>query len=170
MLTFGPLNHFRALTSHHITIPNIRPPYTRQVQFIAAALLYYQYQMYEGDRLTYSRSDPVTLGNIRIGTIKATNAHAAVPIGRLALPRCQGPLLNRSPTKKTRMNIGMVKATKAATAAIEKRAPAASDPPKTRSVMRMPMVVLNHTALTGVWVCLFTRLIQKEKGKQSSRA
>lgn len=119
---------------------------------------------------TYSRSDPVKLGRQRIGTIKATNAHAAAPMGTLNFPRCHGPRRKRLPTKKTRMKIGIVKATKAATAAIEKSAPAAREPPKMSNVMRIPMTVLNHTALTGVRVCLLTRLIQNEKGKQSSRA
>lgn len=68
------------------------------------------------------------------------------------------------------MKIGIVKATKAATAPIEKRAPAASGPPKISNVMQMPTTVLNQTALTGVLVCLLTRLIHHEKGKHSSRA
>jgi len=85
-----------------------------------------------------------------MGTIRATNATAAMPIGRLALPRFQGPFLNRLPTKNTRMKMGIVKATYAATAAIEKRAPAASGPPNIKSTMSIPIVVLNQTALTGV--------------------
>lgn len=100
--------------------------------------------------LTYSRSDPVKLGSMRMGNIKATKAQANTPMGRLALPRCHGPLLNRSPTKNTRIKIGVVKATKAATAAIENNAPAASVPPKIKRVIRIPTMVLNHTALTGV--------------------
>lgn len=107
---------------------------------------------------------------MRIGTIKATNAHAHTPIGILSLPRFQGPARNLFPTKKTLMKIGIVNATKAATAAIEKMAPMATGPPKIRSVRQMPMTVLNHTALTGVFVILLTRLSQKEQGKQSSRA
>ena len=65
-------------------------------------------------------------------------------------PKFHGPGLNLLPTKNTLMKIGIVKATNAATAAIEKRAPAASVPPKMRRVMRMPRTVLNQTALTGV--------------------
>ena len=102
--------------------------------------------------------------------MRATNAQAALPMYMLQRPKFQGPGLNLLPTKKTRMKIGIVKATKAATAAMENSAPAASSPPKTRRVMRMPSVVLNQTALTGVCVCLFTRFIHQEKGKQSSRA
>ena len=102
--------------------------------------------------------------------MRATNPQAKLPMYMLKGPKFQGPGLNLLPTKKTRIKIGIVKATKAATAAIENRAPAASGPPKTRSVMRMPSVVLNQTALTGVWVCLLTRFIHQEKGKQSSRA
>ena len=119
---------------------------------------------------THVRSEPVKLGSIRIGTMRATNAQAALPMYILKGPKFQGPALNRLPTKKTRMKIGIVNATKAATAAIENSAPAASGPPKTRRVMRMPSVVLNQTALTGVWVCLLTRFIHQEQGKQSSRA
>ena len=119
---------------------------------------------------TYSRSAPVPLGKHKIGTISATNAHAHTPIGVLARPRCHGPARNRFPTKNTRMKMGVVNATKAATAAMEKSAPAATDPPKMSRVMRIPMTVLNHTALTGVRVCRLTRAIQGEKGKQPSRA
>lgn len=99
---------------------------------------------------THLRSEPVKLGSINIGTMRATNPQAALPIYMLKRPKFQGPALNLLPTKKTRMKIGIVKATNAATAAIEKSAPAASGPPKTRRVMRMPSVVLNQTALTGV--------------------
>lgn len=99
---------------------------------------------------TYVRLLPVRLGNIKIGTIKITNAHAAAPIGMLALPKFQGPGLNRFPTKNTRMKIGIVKATKAATAAMENRAPTARGPPKIKRSMQMPTLVLNQTALTGV--------------------
>ena len=53
---------------------------------------------------------------------------------------------------------------------MEKRAPAATGPEKIRKERAMPMVVLNHTALTGVLVRWFTRLIQDEAGRQSSRA
>ena len=66
--------------------------------------------------------------------------------------------------------MGMLKATKAATAAIENKAPAASSPPKIKRVMRIPTMVFIHTALTGVFVCLLTRLLHQEKGKQPSRA
>lgn len=105
-----------------------------------------------------------------MGTIKATNEQASTPIGRLNLPRFHGPGLNLLPTKNTRMKIGIVKATNADTAAIEKIAPMAISPAKMSKVMRIPMVVLNQTALTGVCVCLFTRLMICEAGKQPSRA
>lgn len=74
------------------------------------------------------------------------------------------------PTKKIRMKIGIVNATKAATAAMEKRALMAMGPAKIRLTMRQPIVVLNQTALTGVCVWRFTRLMMCEAGKQSSRA
>ena len=53
----------------------------------------------------------VVVGNIRIGTINATNAQAAHPIGRLNRPKFHGPGRKRFPTKNTRMKIGIVKAT-----------------------------------------------------------
>lgn len=66
--------------------------------------------------------------------------------------------------------MGMVKATNAAIAPIENRAPAASSPPKISTAMAMPTAVLNHTALTGVRVWRFTRLVTLDSGpKQSSR-
>jgi hypothetical protein len=65
-------------------------------------------------------------------------------------PKFHGPGLNLFPTKNTLIKIGITKATNAATAPIEKSAPAASGPPKMRRVMRMPRIVLNQTALTGV--------------------
>ena len=99
---------------------------------------------------TYFRSAPLTLGKQSMGTISATNPQANAPIGILALPRFHGPGLNRFPTKNTLMKIGMVNATKAATAAIEKIAPMATVPPNMSSVMAIPMVVLNQTAFTGV--------------------
>lgn len=119
---------------------------------------------------TYSRSAPVELGNIRTGTIRATNAQAAAPIGKLNLPKFHGPARNLSPTKNIRMNIGMVNATKADTAPMEKSAPTAVGPPKRSKVIKMPMMVLNQAALTGVFVCWLTRLIHHEQGKQPSRA
>lgn len=66
--------------------------------------------------------------------------------------------------------MGMENATKAATAAMEKRAPMAMGPAKIRLTMRHPIMVLNQTALTGVRVWRFTRLMMCEAGKQSSRA
>lgn len=104
---------------------------------------------------TYRRAGvlvTVEVGSIRIGTINATNAHATHPIGRLNRPKFHGPGRKRFPTKNTRMKIGMVKATKAATAPMEKRAPAGTGPAKMRRVRAMPMALLNHTALTGVLV------------------
>lgn len=112
----------------------------------------------------------VAVGSINTGIIRATNAHAAPPIGMLNLPRFHGPGRKRSPTKNTRMKIGILKAVYAATAPMEKSAPAATGPEKMSRDRRMPMAVLNQTALTGVNVCLLTRLIQNEAGKQSSRA
>ena len=150
---------------HRTSIDKNRPIHTRRARELSAT-------KYAGHAVmkTHSRSEPVKLGSIRIGTMRATNAQAALPIYMLKGPKFQGPALNRLPTKNTRMKIGIVNATNAATAAIENRAPAASGPPKTRRVMRMPSVVLNQTALTGVWVYLLTRFIHQEHGKQSSRA
>lgn len=56
------------------------------------------------------------------------------------------------PTKKTRMTIGIVKATKAAHAPMLKIAPIASSPPKMSSRHRVPTRLLSQTALTGVRV------------------
>lgn len=150
MSGFGPLNHLRALRNHQMIIASIGPPYTRHVQFMCAALFSCQLLPLQEAGNTYSRFDPVRLGNIRMGTINMTKVQAAMPIGKLALPKCQGPLLNRLPTKNTRIEMGIVKATNAATAAIEKRAPAASGPPNIKRLRQIPMVVLNQTALTGV--------------------
>jgi len=75
-----------------------------------------------------SRSLPVTLGKHKMGTMSATNALAIAPIGRLKRPRFQGPGRKRLPTKKTRMKIGVVKAMKAAQAAMLKTAPMATSP------------------------------------------
>lgn len=85
------------------------------------------------------KSLPVPLGKHRIGTISATKALAMQPIGMLRRPRFQGPGRNLFPTKKTRMKIGVVKATNAAQAPIEKMAPIASSPIRTlgpRQVLR----------------------------------
>lgn len=119
---------------------------------------------------THSRSEPVRLGNIKIGTMSRTNAQAIVPMTILNLPKCQGPGRNLSPTRNTRMKIGIVNATKAATAAIENKAPAAMLPPNINKVMQIPRQALNQTASTGVFVCGLTRDIHQEKGKQPSRA
>lgn len=108
-------------------------------------------------RDTYSRSEPVTLGNIKIGTMSKTNAQAILPMTMLYFPKFQGPGLNLLPTKNTRIKMGIVNATKAATAAIENRAPAAILPPNINKVMQIPRPVLNQTALTGVLVCGLTR-------------
>ena len=94
MLTFGPLNHFRADTNHQMMTRIIGPPYTTAVQFITSAV----------------KSAPVTLGKHRIGTMRMTNADATKPMGSDNLPRFQGPGRKRLPTKKTRMKIGVVKA------------------------------------------------------------
>lgn len=104
-----------------------------------------------------------------IGTMRSTNPHPTVPIGVLNFPRCHGPLRNLSPTKKMRIMMGMVKATYAAIAAMENKAPAAMGPPKMRRVERMPMVMFAMTAFTGVLVCGFTCFQMCERGKQSSR-
>jgi hypothetical protein len=50
------------------------------------------------------------LGKHNIGTMSATNTDASAPMGIDTLPRFHGPGRNRLPTKKTRMNIGMVNA------------------------------------------------------------
>lgn len=116
------------------------------------------------------RLPPTELGSIRIGTMRTTKAHEAPPMNMLYLPRFQGPGLNRSPTKNTRIDIGIVKATNAAIAPIENKAPTARGPPKISKVIRIPTHVLNQTAFTGVSVVLLTRLIQEEPGRQPSRA
>ena len=82
--------------------------------------------------------------------ITKMNAHAQHPIGLLNFPKCHGPRLKRFPTKNTRMKMGIVKATIAAIAPTEKIAPIATSPPKMRRRSKMPMKVLNQTALTGV--------------------
>jgi len=97
-------------------------------------------------------------------------AQAIPPIGLLNLPKCHGPGRKRSPTKKTRIIMGIVKATIAAMAPTEKMAPIETEPPNIRRRRRIPIIVLNQTAFTGVYVVLFTFLIQDENGKQSSRA
>lgn len=74
------------------------------------------------------------------------------------------------PTKNTRMKIGVVNATKAAQAPIEKMAPIVNEPPKINRSNRQPIDVLSQTAFTGVRVCVLTCFHRFEKGKQSSRA
>lgn len=96
------------------------------------------------------RLPPTELGSIKIGTMMTTNAQETPPTYMLYLPRFHGPGLNRSPAKNTRIDIGIVKATNAATAPIENRAPTAKGPPKISNVIRIPMHVLNQTAFTGV--------------------
>lgn len=84
--------------------------------------------------------------------MSTTNAQAAAPMGREYRPRFHGPGRKRFPTRKTRMKIGIVNATKAATAAMLKIALMAYVPPKISRVRRIPIAVLNQTALTGVLV------------------
>lgn len=168
---FGPLNHLCASTTHQIITNSMGPPHTRHVQFIVVALAQRQSVYRQLEKRTYSKSLPVTLGKQRIGTINKTKAHAETPIGILALPRFHGPGRNLLPTKKTLIKIGRVKATKAAMAPIENRAPTARSPPKISRVMTMPIIALNQTALTGVLVWRLTFLIMRERGpKQSSLA
>ena len=143
-----------ASTNHQMRAKSIGTPYTTHVQFIPAA----------------SRSDPVLEGNIKIGTIRMTKAHAVAPIGVLNFPKFHGPGRNLLPTRKTLIKIGIVKATKAATAPIEKSAPTARAPPNIKKVMRIPMPTFHQTALTGVLVLVFTCEIHPENGKQPSRA
>ncbi|KAL9103530.1 MAG: hypothetical protein Q9163_001448 [Psora crenata] len=146
-ITLGPLNHLCASTIHQITAMSIGAPHTRHVQFIVVGLNRHQHTViWDRDFILTS----VELGSIKIGTIKATKAHAATPIGVLNFPRFHGPARNLLPTKKTRMKIGIVKATNAPRAVIEKRAPTGIAPPKIRRVMRIPMTVLSQTALTGL--------------------
>ena len=90
--------------------------------------------------------------------------------GMEKIPRFQGPGRKRLPTKKTRMKIGVVKATKAVQAPMEKMAPMLTSPPKMRRRRRMPTEQLSQTALTGVCVWRLTRFQYLERGKQSSRA
>lgn len=85
-----------------------------------------------------------------MGTMSAVKQDAVMPMGRENLPRFQGPWRKFEPTKATLMNTGVVKATKAAMAPMEKSAPAARLPPKIRRSRMHPIVVLNQTALTGV--------------------
>jgi len=114
------------------------------------------------------RLSPVLAGKHRIGTIKATKALAIHPIGMLSFPKFQGPGRKRLPTKKTLMKMGVVKATKAASAPILKMAPMARLPPKIRRSRQHPTALLNQTALTGVWVTVLTCFQYLEKGKQPS--
>lgn len=93
-MTFGPLNHFLAETTHQMHTISIGPAYTTTVQFIVSAC----------------RSGPVTLGKQRMGTMSMTNAEAMVPMGIEKRPRFQGPGRKRLPTRKTRIKMGMVKA------------------------------------------------------------
>ena len=170
-LTFGPLNHFLADTTHQMHTASIGPAYTTTVQFITSAC----------------RSGPVTLGKHRMGTMSMTNAEATMPVGMEKRPRFHGPGRKRLPTKKTRMKIGVVKAlvvlalpslktdpvetyTKAAMAPMLNSAPIAISPPKMSSKQAMPTAQFNHTAFTGVCVCLLTLLQILLSGKQSSRA
>lgn len=105
-----------------------------------------------------------------MGTINATNADATNPMDMLNLPRFHGPGLNLFPTKKTRMKIGVVKATKAAHAPMLKIAPMVRLPPNINKSSKHPIPVLSQTALTGVRVCTLTCFQRFDKGKQSSRA
>jgi hypothetical protein len=105
--------------------------------------------------------------NKEIGWLHAT---AAAPIGLPKFPRCQGPLRNLLPTKKTLKEMGIVNATKQAMAPTENIARIAISPANISKQSRTPMVQLNHTALTGVLVCLFTFRQNLDKGKQPSRA
>ncbi len=136
---------------HRSSIHETRPVHARHAEkvstFIGTSRI----------RTAHSRSEPVTLGNIKTGTMSNTNAQAILPMTMLYLPKFQGPGLNLLPTKKTRIKMGIVNATKAATAAMENRAPAASGPPNISKVMQIPILVLNQTALTGVLVCGLTR-------------
>src|SRR5271155_4565768 len=115
---------------------SIGAPHTRQVQFMVV-----------GPRL-----EPVTAGKHRMGIMSPVKHEAREPMIKLNLPRCHGPRRKRLPTKKVRMKMGMVKATKAAMAAMLKIAPIATLPPKMSRVRQIPMTVLNQTALTGVLV------------------
>lgn len=60
--------------------------------------------------------------------MRATKALAMQPMGILKTPKFHGPGRKRLPTKKTRMKIGVVKATKAAQAPMLKMAPMAMLP------------------------------------------
>lgn len=96
------------------------------------------------------RSEPVTAGKHRIGTMSAVKQDATMPVGIDRRPRFQGPGRNLLRVKATRMKVGVVKATKAAMAPMEKRAPAARVPPKIRRSIMQPRVVFSQTALTAV--------------------
>jgi hypothetical protein len=116
------------------------------------------------------RSLPVIAGKRNIGTIKMTNATTAAPINLLKFPKYQNPLQNLFPTKKPLKEMGIVNATKQAIAPIEKMARIAVSPANISKQSRMPTVQLNHTALTGVLVCLFTFPQNLDMVKQPSRA
>lgn len=91
-----------------------------------------------------------------MGTMSVTNADPTAPMGMLKRPKFQGPGRKRSPTKKTRMTMGMVKATKAAQAPMLKIAPMARSPPNMSRRSRIPTLVLAQTAFTGVLVRVLT--------------
>ena len=86
----------------------------------------------------------------------------------LSFPKFQGPGRNRLPTKNTLMKMGVVKATKAASAPMLKMAPMARLPPKISRSRQQPTALLNQTALTGVWVTVLTCFQYLENGKQPS--
>lgn len=171
-LTLGPLNHLWASMANQSKANNMGAPYTRLVQFILEELRIQSitFLLMIGLWRTYLRLLPIMLGKHNIGTIKTTNATAAAPIGLPSFPRCQGPLRNLLPTKKTRKEMGIVNATKEAMAPTEKMARIATSPANIRRQSRMPTAQLNHTALTGVLVYLFTFRHCLDMGKQPSRA
>ena len=103
--------------------------------------------------------------------MRATNKTAIAPIIRLKGPRFHGPGRKRlSRTKKTRIAMGMLKATNWAIPPMENRAPIAVSPAKTRKTIRIPRTMFKITALIGVLDHGFIFLQMEENGKHPSRA
>lgn len=79
------------------------------------------------------------------------------------------PGRNLSPTTKSLRAMGKMNARYCAMAPIEKTAPIATGLANMRRPRSAPMKSTNQTALTGVWVCLFTRFSQRDNGSAPSR-
>lgn len=138
----------------------------------------------------------MTLGKQRTGIMRATKEQATVPQAIEYLPRFHGPGRKRSPTKRMRMAIGIVKDLEthqsvsnkpsslcirkknisdkthvnAAIPPIENSAPTARLPPKISVKRKIPITAFPHTALTGVLVYGLTTFQMLLPGKTPSRA